>query len=85
MFVVALALTPLVRPFRLSRLFWTYVLPAIPLLFAWDGTVSALRAYTPEELLELARSVPGGNAYTWQAERTGKSLYLTGHPRAEAS
>lgn len=73
-----LLLAPTVRPFRWSRLFWTYVVPAIPLLFAWDGTVSALRAYTPEEVLALARSVPGAEAYAWRADRAGRLLYLTG-------
>ena len=49
-----------------SRLLLTYVLPVIPLLVAWDGTASALRAYTPQELLALAASVPGAERYTWE-------------------
>jgi hypothetical protein len=84
LFVSALLLVPFVRPFRWSRLFWTYVVPVIPLLFAWDGTVSALRAYTPEELRELAASVPGGTAYIWTAGRAGRFLYLTGIPPLSA-
>ena len=79
LFVMALLLVPRVRPVRWSRLFWTYVLPAIPLLFAWDGTVSALRAYTPEELLAVAASLPGGDRYHWASARAGQSLYLTGY------
>lgn len=78
LFVAVLWLTPRVRPFRWSRLFWTYLVPAIPALFAWDGTVSALRAYTPEELLVLARGVPGAERYEWEANRAGRALYLTG-------
>jgi len=78
--LIALLLTPLARPFRWSRLVWTYLVPAIPILFAWDGTVSALRAYTPEELLALARAVPGGGGYTWDARRAGQALMLTGRP-----
>jgi hypothetical protein len=80
LFLGSLALVPLVRPFRLSRVLLTYLLPAIPALVAWDGTVSALRAYTPEELLALARSVPGGERYTWEAGVSGPALYLTGIP-----
>jgi hypothetical protein len=80
LFIGSLLLVPLVRPFRWSRLFFTYVVPAIPLLVAWDGTVSALRAYTPDELLELARSVPGAEGYRWQAGVAGKALYLVGTP-----
>ena len=58
------------------------LLPAIPLLFAWDGTVSALRAYTPEELLAVAASVPDGERYEWASAWAGQALYLTGHERA---
>lgn len=82
LFVLALLLVPLARPFRWSRLLWTYLVPAIPLLFAWDGTVSALRAYTPEELLAIARAVPGSERYHWEAERAGSVLVLTGRPQA---
>jgi hypothetical protein len=82
LFLASLVLTPLIRPFRLSRLLLTYALPLIPLLIAWDGTVSALRAYTPEELLALARSVPGAEGYTWEAGSSGQALYLTGVPRS---
>ena len=74
------AIVPVVRPFRVSRLLFSYLPPLIPFVVAWDGTVSALRAYTPEELLAIARTVPGGSRYEWRAERTGRALYLTGIP-----
>jgi hypothetical protein len=80
LFIGSLFLVPLVRPFRLSRVVLTYLLPAIPTLVAWDGTVSALRAYTPEELLEIARSVPGADGYVWESAVAGSALYLTGTP-----
>lgn len=82
LFVGSLVLVPFVRPFRWSRLLLTYVLPAIPALVAWDGTVSALRAYTPAELLEIVRSVPGADGYTWEAGVGRSALYLIGAPRA---
>ena len=78
---VSLALVPFVRPFHLSRVLLTYALPAIPFLFAWDGTVSVLRMYTPEELLELARGVRGSERYVWKAERGGPALCLIGYPK----
>jgi hypothetical protein len=73
-------LTPLVRPFRLERWLLTYVLPLIPLLFAWDGTMSALRSYTADEVLQLAKSVPGADRYVWAAGEHGSAVYLTGRP-----
>jgi hypothetical protein len=78
--LASLLAAPFVRPFRWSRALLTYVVPAIPALFAWDGTVSALRAYSPDELLAIARAVPGGGSYEWSATSTGKALCLTGRP-----
>lgn len=78
--VGSLALTPLVRPARPASWLFTYVLPLIPALVAWDGTISALRAYTPDELLALARAVPGADGYRWDAGVAGRALYLTGAP-----
>ena len=81
LFAVSLLLVPLIRPFRRSRLLLSYLPPVIPFVVAWDGTVSALRAYTPEELLRIARTVPGGGRYEWRAESAGRALYLTGVPK----
>lgn len=82
--VLALAsvlLLPLVWPFRLSSWLLTLPIPLLPLLVGFDGTVSAVRAYLPKELLALAKAVPGGDTYEWRAGVAGKALYLTGWPR----
>lgn len=63
--LVALALTPFVRPVRLSRLALTYVLPLLPLLFTFDGLVSNLRTYTPEELHAMVRPLRR-EGYRWE-------------------
>jgi hypothetical protein len=60
--------TPRVGRLTLGRFLLTYVLPLSPAMFAWDGVVSALRTYTADELMELARSVPA-NQYDWEAGR----------------
>lgn len=82
--LVFLVLTPFMRPFRLSRLVFTYVIPLIPLCTIWDGSVSILRLYTPELLLKLTEDIPKAN-YTWRAgkikHKTGlKIIYLIGYP-----
>ena len=41
--LLVLALTPFVRPFRFSRLLFTYLVPLVPLIVWWDGVVSHLR------------------------------------------
>lgn len=66
--LAVLAVTPWIRPFRWQRLAWTYLLPLVPLACWWDGLVSTLRAYTPEELAGLAAEV-GVPGYQW---RTGR-------------
>jgi hypothetical protein len=81
--LIILLVTPAIRPFRWSRLLWTYLLPAIPLLGLFDGIVSCLRTYTPAELHEMIQ--PFTN-YTWEIgqERTrgapSSVTYLIGYP-----
>jgi hypothetical protein len=85
--LAVLALTPAVRPFRWSRLFWTYLVPVLPPAILFDGVVSCLRTYTPDEMLAMGREV-GGDGYEWVAgfERPAGSPfpipYLLGVPRA---
>ncbi len=79
-----LVVTPFIRPFKLSRLFFTYVVPAIPFGILWDGTVSLLRIYTPQMLTEMTAAVHAKN-YSWQAGKVGnrlgkKVIYLIGYP-----
>lgn len=81
--IVALS-TPFIRPFRWSRLVWTYVIPLVPFTVWWDGVVSQLRAYTAAELEHLAADFPG---YTWNSGTVpvvtapGRLTYLMGWPK----
>jgi len=82
-----LAVTPFIRPVRVSRLLLTYALPLVPLCTWWDGMVSCLRAYSPEELTHLVASLPD-NDYLWDIGRLPvpysptSLVYLIGRPRA---
>jgi hypothetical protein len=60
--------TPFVQPFRWSRLFWTYIVPILPLFVIWDGQVSALRLYSVRELQGIVASLPP-NGYVWKIEK----------------
>ncbi|MBD2767359.1 class I SAM-dependent methyltransferase [Hymenobacter sp. BT664] len=73
--VAQLLLTPFFRPFRLSRLVFTYLVPLIPLCTIWDGSVSLLRMYSPKELLALAHQADPGRQFVWQ---TGKKRHWWG-------
>jgi hypothetical protein len=74
---------PFARPFRISRLFWTYVIPVIPFVLFFDGVISCLRAYSQKELSLLAAQVKAEN-YVWQiGERSGglaPITFLVGFP-----
>lgn len=82
-----LLLTPFIRPFRWSRLVFTYLVPLIPLLVLVDGTMSFLRLYLEDELRELVASTPGHERFVWDigtmkrgGVRAGP-MYLVGVPR----
>lgn len=86
--VVLLLVTPLIRPFRWSRLLLTYVVPLIPLGVIWDGTASLARLYSVAELRRLAVEADPASAYDWQAGRLsagfGRSVtYLVGVARVQ--
>jgi hypothetical protein len=89
-FVFALLLfvcTPWIRPFRWSRLLWTYLVPIIPFVLLFDGVVSCLRTYRPQELRELVEKLTASE-YQWEIGElsTGYApvTYLIGYPSASA-
>jgi hypothetical protein len=76
---------PFRRPFRWSRLLWTYLIPVIPFVLFFDGLLSCLRAYSRAELQEMTRDLATGG-YRWEiGEKSGGLLplrvtYLVGYP-----
>ncbi len=76
--------TPFFNPFRFSRLFFTYIIPIIPFCTVWDGIVSIVRLYNPNELLQIAKEVEP-NSYRWisgkKKSKFGLNVtYLIGYP-----
>lgn len=88
--LMVLLMTPFIRPFRWSRLLWTYPLPVLPLIALFDGLVSCLRTYSIEDLRDLTARL-GGNGYRWEigAVKTKAGLititYLIGVPNENAA
>jgi len=80
--------TPWIRPFRWSRLLWTYLIPLVPFALLFDGVVSCLRTYRPEELREMVGGL-SGSEYQWEiGEASGGAspiTYLVGSPLAASS
>ncbi len=83
--LVALLL-PTIRPLDWRWLPLTYLLPIIPLAVAWDGFVSMMRIYQPDELRELTTGLDG---FAWDIGRIRLpapgppmfATYLVGLPR----
>jgi hypothetical protein len=79
---------PWVRPFRWSRLLWTYLIPIIPLVLVVDGIVSCLRSYRPPELQKIVKQLTA-NQYHWEIGEIGANFgkppitYLIGYPQAQ--
>ena len=77
---------PFRRPFRWSRLLWTYLIPLIPFVLLFDGVVSCLRAYSVSELRDMTSEIES-SGYRWEiGEKAGGFLpvritYLIGRPQ----
>ncbi len=81
--------TPWIRPFRWSRLLWTFLIPIIPAVLLFDGVVSCLRAYSAQELKEMVGQLTAGECqyqYRWEIGECGGGIsrspttYLIGYP-----
>jgi hypothetical protein len=84
--IAAWLFVPFRRPFRWSRLLWTYLIPVIPFVFVFDGLISCFRAYSRRELQDMTNEL-ATNGYRWEiGEESGGLLplrvtYLVGCPR----
>jgi len=77
-------ITPFIKPFKFSRIFFTYLIPIIPIATVWDGLVSVVRMHRPSEMLKMAEEADSVN-YKWKSGKVrGKMgnavLYLVGYP-----
>ncbi len=61
---IAVLLPPFLPPWRPSRLLLIPLTPFVALLGLWDGLVSCLRTYSPEEMRALVASLPD-SGYAW--------------------
>ena len=81
--LLALLLTPGIRPFQWSRLLWTYFLPVIPFVLWIDGILSCLRSYSQADMAELIAGLDS-ESYRWQVGQEGKGIlritYVIGSP-----
>jgi hypothetical protein len=85
--IIFILVTPFIKPFRISRIFLTYIIPVVPITTIWDGLVSILRMHTPKDMLRMANEINAPN-YMWKAEiikgKFGNRLmYMVGYPESK--
>ena len=83
--IMVLFMTPWVRPMSWQQLVFTYLVPVIPLCYAWDGQASLPRMYTMKDLDILLENLKSAD-YHWKkghaTKKNKKKLgtYLIGLP-----
>lgn len=85
LFVMALFMTPFSKPLSIKQLIFTYVIPIIPVFYAWDGQASMPRMYTFNDIKELLTDFEDPS-YSWKinsaTKPNGKKVgyYILGLP-----
>jgi|GEM_PF-2137946 len=80
--LTVLLTAPFVKPFRFSRIIFTYLIPILPFAIVVDGCLALMKLYNPDDLKELTSNFNIPN-YEWKMGkkdngRGGKIIYLTG-------
>ncbi|MDT7832589.1 hypothetical protein RQM59_09370 [Flavobacteriaceae bacterium S356] len=85
-FIMALILTPFSKPITIRQLIFTYLIPIIPIFYAWDGQASLPRMYAFNDVESLLKPFEN-DTYTWEIKpgkkSNGKKLgyYILGVPK----
>ena len=83
--ISVLITTLFIKPFKMGRIIFTYLIPIIPLVVLWDGIVSSLRTYSVKEMTDLVNQLENKDDFYWDINRIksgpGAILYLLGTPK----
>lgn len=83
--IMALVMTLKVRPLSLKHVVFTYLIPVIPIIYAWDGQASLMRTYTLKDIEELLGNQRPSD-YIWDIQQAKKAngkkagYYVFGYP-----
>jgi len=81
--ISSLFVSAMARPFSLQQFLFTYLIPIIPITFAWDGAVSNARTYTLKDMDILLQDLESDH-YSWEngvIKGKSKKVYLLGIPK----
>ncbi|PWJ44376.1 hypothetical protein [Sediminitomix flava] len=82
--IMSIFMLPFIKPLTFKDILFTWLIPLVPIFYAWDGQASLPRTYTFEDIEELLP--PSDNEYTWEVKpaekENGKKLgyYILGMP-----
>jgi hypothetical protein len=65
LFTMTLFMIPFVKPLTWREIVFTYIIPIIPITYAWDGQASMPRMYSMNDLDELTKDLKTEN-YHWE-------------------
>lgn len=70
---MALVMTPFVKGIGPLQLIFTYLIPIIPLVYAWDGQASLVRTYTKKDLEPFLHALENlGMQWEWKELKNAK-------------
>jgi hypothetical protein len=67
MIIMVIFMTPFVKPLTWQQIVFTYLIPIIPILYAWDGQASMPRMYSMDDMDKLLEGL-SSNDYSWIKE-----------------
>jgi len=85
LFLMSWFMTPFCKPLSLKQIIFTYLIPIIPICYAWDGQASMPRMYTFKDIESLLNEILD-DQYQWTMQvakkDSGKKLgyYVLGVP-----
>lgn len=84
--LMSLVFTLMVRPLTFKQLLFTYLIPVVPIIYAWDGQASLMRTYTADDLESMIADFRDEN-YQWEIadaknnKGKGQGYYIMGYPK----
>jgi hypothetical protein len=84
--VMTLFMTPYVKKLTWQQVVFTYLIPIIPICYAWDGQASLPRMYTMNDIDQMLNEFPS-DEYIWKkgvalnAKGKKQGTYLVGKPK----
>ncbi|WP_272150807.1 hypothetical protein [Tenacibaculum aiptasiae] len=85
--IMVLFMTPFTKGVTIKQIIFTYLIPIVPFIYAWDGQASLVRMYTFEDIQNYLLKNIKDNSYTWTIDHAknekGKKqgYYILGLPK----